>query len=69
MPTMFIVYSVLVHCRVGSLENLQADTSRSMPVHCRVGSLENQIFHLAPVPGVHCRVGSLEKTGTRLVLN
>ena len=40
LPTTFIVYRVLVHCRVGSLE-INGEISSTLPfVHCRVGSLE-----------------------------
>ena len=43
LPTTFIVYRFLVHCRVGSLErNRKMGKSRGL-VHCRVGSLENHI--------------------------
>ena len=40
LPTTFIVYLALVHCRVGSLENTVSSDARSLRVHCRVGSLE-----------------------------
>ena len=40
LPTTFIVYLALVHCRVGSLENTFASHFMMNGVHCRVGSLE-----------------------------
>ena len=40
LPTTFIVYRFLVHCRVGSLEKKMGDKMISTQVHCRVGSLE-----------------------------
>ena len=40
LPTTFIVYLVLVHCRVGSLEILNQSLASYQLVHCRVGSLE-----------------------------
>ena len=42
LPTAFIVYSILVHCRVGSLEMLTAHYRKTKEVHYRVGSLENR---------------------------
>ncbi len=42
LPTTFIVYLVLVHCRVGSLEIIAKGFKRFLRVHCRVGSLEIQ---------------------------
>ena len=41
LPTTFIVYLALVHCRVGSLENSVIFIKYPNGVHCRVGSLEN----------------------------
>ena len=60
LPTAFIVYWILVHYRVGSLENLNQYCSLHHLVHYRVGSLEinqhiNHHYH-----AVHYRVGSLE---------
>ena len=40
LPTTFIVYRFLVHCRVGSLEINDLTASTIERVHCRVGSLE-----------------------------
>ena len=34
--------AILVHCRVGSLENFAIRGEPSILVHCRVGSLENR---------------------------
>ena len=42
LPTTFIVYRILVHCRVGSLENAASAKMIFQKVHCRVGSLENR---------------------------
>ena len=40
LPTTFIVYLALVHCRVGSLETLVNQFCIDRLVHCRVSSLE-----------------------------
>ena len=40
LPTTFIVYRFLVHCRVGSLEMKKHKVVFYLTVHCRVGSLE-----------------------------
>ena len=40
LPTAFIVYSILVHCRVGSLESSTINVKKLENIHCRVGSLE-----------------------------
>ena len=61
LPTAFIVYWILVHCRVGSLEMLQWQSPLQYHVHCRVGSLENGRAGITTCVTVHCRVGSLEK--------
>ena len=45
LPTAFIVYWILVHCRVGSLENLTPTSFWLGFVHCRVGSLEKAKLH------------------------
>ena len=60
LPTTFIVYRFLVHCRVGSLEKHASKRCRCWRVHCRVGSLEICHFHQNKNGWVHCRVGSLE---------
>ena len=41
LPTAFIVYWILVHYRVGSLEKCISVELASYLVHYRVGSLEN----------------------------
>ena len=58
--TTFIVYCVLVHCRVGSLENVAKFSPQHTRVHCRVGSLEIGRRLKGETRCVHCRVGSLE---------
>ena len=40
LPTAFIVYWILVHYRVGSLESLHVVQNNLVIVHYRVGSLE-----------------------------
>ena len=40
LPTAFIVYWILVHYRVGSLEKQGLARYQNLVVHCRVGSLE-----------------------------
>ena len=61
LPTTFIVYRVLVHCRVGSLESLHQLIPHCHLVHCRVGSLESTGLAVMRLKQVHCRVGSLER--------
>ena len=39
-PTAFIVYWILVYCRVGSLEKPTGEYNDDKWVYCRVGSLE-----------------------------
>ena len=60
LPTTFIVYLVLVHCRVGSLEIEYNRLTAAGKVHCRVGSLEIIAKGFKRFLRVHCRVGSLE---------
>ena len=40
LPTAFIVYGILVHCRIGSLETASDFFAKACTVHCRIGSLE-----------------------------
>ena len=61
LPTAFIVYWILVHCRVGSLEKKKPPKCLLVMVHCRVGSLEKWTTIYCSRHPVHCRVGSLEK--------
>ena len=58
LPTAFIVYWILVHYRVGSLENWFGHRKITRLVHYRVGSLENSFIHPLPNSLVHYRVGS-----------
>ena len=60
LPTAFIVYWILVYCRVGSLEIQISHHVNFMYVYCRVGSLENSITVKNTVVHVYCRVGSIE---------
>ena len=60
LPTTFIVYRFLVHCRVGSLESGWFINNMFIFVHCRVGSLEITTPTTVCDFDVHCRVGSLE---------
>ena len=47
LPTAFIVYWILVHCRIGSLETVACFNMLERFVHCRIGSLEiNPMIHL-----------------------
>ena len=66
LPTTFIVYRVLVHCRVGSLETMASIIKPCKHVHCRVGSLEIAERNRVVLESVHCRVGSLEMAITSL---
>ena len=67
LPTTFIVYGILVHCRVGSLENSRHQIRYLVLVHCRVGSLETGTKINDKKVSVHCRVGSLEMVITSLL--
>ena len=60
LPTAFIVYWILVHYRVGSLENYGHFINHCYLVHYRVGSLEIEACERADIRWVHYRVGSLE---------
>ncbi len=51
---------VLVHCRIGSLENQAVNQMVREKVHCRIGSLEICMLNLVYELQVHCRIGSLE---------
>ncbi len=50
----------IVHCRTGSLENIESWTSEYEEVHCRTGSLENFKRWDNKTDIVYCRTGSLE---------
>ena len=63
LPTAFIVYWILVHCRIGSLEINVNTYYRCNGVHCRIGSLENNKIKTHYQSSVHCRIGSLENLG------
>ena len=41
LPTAFIVYWILVYCRIGSLEIQTIQSQRTHQVYCRIGSLES----------------------------
>ncbi len=53
-------YLILVHCRIGSLENETACGRCGCGVHCRIGSLEISHEQRLLLLNVHCRIGSLE---------
>ena len=61
LPTAFIVYWILVHYRVGSLEIDNINIIIKSIVHYRVGSLEIIDEGTKLIKSVHYRVGSLEK--------
>ncbi len=61
LPTAFIVYRVLVHYRIGSLEKARRKKFKGLRVHYRIGSLENPGGNSLARNGVHYRIGSLEK--------
>ena len=61
LPTTFIVYPALVHCRIGSLEIDLSPVTAIPAVHCRIGSLETTLYRGDYKNAVHYRVGSLEK--------
>ena len=61
LPTAFIVYWILVHYRVGSLENFEWGDQELKTVHYRVGSLEIINPFVKIICYVHYRIGSLEK--------
>ena len=56
----FQLLNETVHCRIGSLEILDAQTAQIRQVHCRIGSLETMAWTRMLFRGVHCRIGSLE---------
>ena len=60
LPTTFIVYPALVHCRIGSLETETEGSPTDVRVHCRIGSLEIYGTNWHSKLVVHCRIGSLE---------
>ncbi len=49
-----------VHCRTGSLENIEQAHLIQGNVHCRTGSLEKWWTPEPQHQQVHCRTGSLE---------
>ena len=49
-----------VHCRTGSLENIDEGDRWKKIVHCRTGSLETRDELIRNLEGVHCRTGSLK---------
>ncbi len=50
----------MVHCRIGSLEELKNSDIWNAYVHCRIGSLEVSNDSCITSSFVHCRIGSLE---------
>ena len=68
LPTAFIVYWILVHYRVGSLESRQRVKIQVGHVHYRVGSLEKAATTPMLPSVVHYRVGSLETAASTLSL-
>ncbi len=64
LPTAFIVYGILVHCRVGSLEMQKCLVLMGTQVHCRVGSLERTCITQLHTDHVHCRVGGQKSIQT-----
>ena len=50
----------VVHCRTGSLENVELMADVDVWVHCRTGSLERTPDIRTRGYFVHCRTGSLE---------
>ena len=51
---------IIVHCRIGSLEETEQLNVPYGTVHCRIGSLEVQCTVSVCLVLVHCRIGSLE---------
>ena len=60
LPTAFIVYGILVHYRVGSLEKNGKNRKTNKRVHYRVGSLESNTRFAPRWADVHYRVGRLK---------
>ena len=58
LPTAFIVYPALVHCRVGSLEREKFKSITYNRVHCRVGSIE--IYKWRYNQEIHCLLNRLK---------
>ena len=48
------------HCRIGSLETVDAIIDVITGDHCRIGSLEILRANQGPHRRDHCRIGSLE---------
>ena len=65
LPTAFIVYWILVHYRVGSLEIYHPRVKQALSVHYRVGSLEILEKNGTYDDHVHYRVGSLENARSK----
>ena len=53
--------SILVNCRIGSLENSEMEREKPQGVNCRIGSLESEGPGHLELTVVNCRIGSLEK--------
>ena len=53
--------TLMVHCRIGSLESQPTLGKQYRQVHCRIGSLEKPGVPARQTASVHCRIGSLEK--------
>ena len=57
LPTAFIVYWILVHCRVGRFKVESYHGTINGLVHCRVGRFKVVMLLGFPLNQVHCRVG------------
>ena len=55
-----VLFILVVHCHVGSLEIIKSQHQQYLIVHCHVGSLENFKNNTIGFIVVHCHVGSLE---------
>ena len=58
-------YSLIVNCRIGSLEIDEKTQAGAAIVNCRIGSLEILSIGHVVVGYVNCRIGSLENTQDR----
>ena len=51
--------TIMVHCRIGSLESSLEETPVRTVVHCRIGSLENFAVFSDVNIRVYCRIDSV----------
>ena len=55
-----LLRTIVVNCRIGSLEKYDEYVLEECNVNCRIGSLEKKMELVEAVRSVNCRIGSLE---------